>query len=332
MARKKKHEEHENHERWLVSYADFITLLFAFFVVMYAVSSVNEGKYRVLSDALLAAFRSPQKTLLPVQVGNPAKSPNADLMNGRQSPAVVRPKDLPIPETKRRKSVAGGAADPLSEIADKVEEQLSRLIDEDLIAVRHNDDFVEIEIKSKILFEPGGIEMTTKAKQVVIQLAEILRNFYNFIRVEGYTDTTPIKSTVYPSNWELSAARAAVVVRTFADNGVRPGQMAAMGYAQYQPVADNETEEGRNKNRRVSIIVMNQIDHAGLREELNVFGDQGADPSAMPKPKGWEPPVDVTSRPVTEQADVDIRPMMRLPRPIEIEVAPAITIEKGSGN
>ena len=327
MARKKKPEEHENHERWLVSYADFITLLFAFFVVMYAVSSVNEGKYRVLSDSLLAAFRSPQKTLLPVQIGNPAKAPKSDLMNTRQSPAVVRASRLPIPDEKRRKTVIGGQSDPLTELADRVEEQLSRLIDEDLIAVRHNDEFVEIEIKSKILFPRGGIFITPEAKETLVKLAEILRNFYNFIRVEGFTDNMPISSSsAFPSNWELSAARAAAVVRLFEEQGVRPGQMVAMGYGEFQPVADNATEEGRKLNRRVSIIVMNQIDYVGLREELSLYGDGDVDPTALP-PEGWQPPVDVTSRPVTDQGEVNIRSLMRLPQPAPVQVAPTIPIE-----
>ena len=102
MARKKKHEEHENHERWLVSYADFITLLFAFFVVMYSVSSVNEGKYRVLSDALVAAFRAPAKSMTPIQVGTVAKSPSGVQFSIRKSPAVVKTFDRPLPIAARQ--------------------------------------------------------------------------------------------------------------------------------------------------------------------------------------------------------------------------------------
>ena len=238
---------------------------------------------------------------------------------------------MPIPDDHRRKSVVGGASDPLSEIADQVEEQLSRLIDEDLIAVRHNDEFVEIEIKSKILFTRGGTIITNEARETVIKLAEILRNFYNFIRVEGFTDNTPISSTVFPSNWELSAARAGAVVRLFEQEGVRPGQMVAMGYGQFQPVADNSTEEGRTLNRRVSIVVLNQIDHVGLREELSLYGS-GEDPADArdTTPQGWQPPVDVTSRPVTDQGEIDVRTLMRIPKPNPITVTPGIRIEGGS--
>ena len=333
MARKKKPEEHENHERWLVSYADFITLLFAFFVVMYAVSSVNEGKYRVLSDALLAAFRSPQKTLTPIQMGNPAKAPKSDLMDTRQKPAVLGARDLPIPDTRRRKFVKGGGTDALSEIADRVEESLSRLIDEDLIAVRHNDEFVEIEIKTKVLFTKGGTILTKEAEETLIRLAEILRNFYNFIRVEGFTDNMPITSSIYPSNWELSAARAATVVRLFSDEGVRPGQMVAMGYGEFQPVADNTTLEGRIKNRRVSVVVLNQLDYTGLREELHLYSvSEGEDVDlSVLGTDGWQPPVDVTNRPVTDQGEIDIRSLMRIPRPAPVEVVPQVTpIDRGS--
>ncbi len=329
MARKKKPEEHENHERWLVSYADFITLLFAFFVVMYSVSSVNEGKYRVLSDSLMAAFRSSTKTLLPVQVGSAAKAPKAHSLDSRQAPVVVRAKNIPIPDTKRRKPAGLGGGDPLSEIADQVEVELSRLIDEDLIAVRYNEEFVEIEIKSKVLFPAGGTLLTDEAEEVLVRLAEILRNFYNFIRVEGFTDNVPIKSSIYPSNWELSAARAGAVVRLFAREGVRPGQMVAMGYGEFQPVADNSTPEGRNLNRRVSVIVMNQIDYVGLREELHLYSISEEGEVGRSSSSAWEPPIDVTNRPVTDQGNVDIRTIMRIPKPLPVEVVPEIRLDKG---
>ena len=204
MARKKKHEEPENHERWLVSYADFITLLFAFFVVMYSVSSVNEGKYRVLSDALLAAFRSPQKTLQPIQIGSSAKSPQSNNLDFRNAPNIIAAPNLPLPDISR-KNIGGGMENPLAELADRVEMALSRLIDEDLIAVRFEDKYVEIEIKSNILFPSGGTKLTLKAKKILTKLAKILRNYPNFVRVEGHTDNTAIRSKIYASNWVLSA-------------------------------------------------------------------------------------------------------------------------------
>ncbi len=346
MARKKKHEEHENHERWLVSYADFITLLFAFFVVMYSVSSVNEGKYRVLSDALLAAFRSPQKTLTPIQVGNPAKAPKAESMEINQVPSIVAARDLPRPDVTQGKKKGGAASSPLAEIADRAEEELARLIDEDLIAVRYNDDFAEIEIKSEILFPAGGTKLTDEAKMIIGRLARILRAVPNLIKVEGFTDNTAINSKIYPSNWELSAARSGAVVRLFADKRIDPTRMAAVGYGEFQPIADNATAEGRNRNRRVSIVVLNQTMMGELREDLVLASfpeDEASQPDLLNaeagedlpggeaalevqepvEEVGWKQPVDVTAQPVTDTgAVIDLSSPFQVITPMSLDVAP----------
>ena len=330
MARKKKHEEHENHERWLVSYADFITLLFAFFVVMYAVSSVNEGKYRVLSDSLLAAFRSPQKTLQPIQIGNPAKAPQTDNLGYRQTPNIIAAPDLPIPDIARKKLARGGAPAPMAEIAEKMEEVLSRLIDEDLISVRYEDDYVEIEIKSEILFPPGSIQVSAQAREIIDKIAIVLRNFPNIMRIEGFTDNTPLTSPFYKSNWVLSAARAGGVVERLESMGVRPSRMAAVGYGQYRPVADNATVEGRNKNRRVAIIVLNQTETAEIREELYLAStskDGRAYPPAVANESlSWKPPSDVTNFPVTETGLFPIiEAPVALTKPVRVNISPQIS-------
>lgn len=327
MARKKKHEEHENHERWLISYADFITLLFAFFVVMYSVSSVNEGKFRVLSDALLAAFRSPQKTLTPIQIGNPAKAPQTDHLGYRQTPNIISAPDLPLPDVGRKRQGMGGANAPLAEIADHVEQALARLIDEDLIAVRHDDDYVEIEIKSSVLFESGSTQLNEEARKIVDELGKILRNFPNIMRIEGFTDNTPVSGGVFSSNWVLSAARAASVVQQFEKNGVHPGRMSAVGYAEYRPIADNATPEGRFKNRRVSITVLNQTEANELREDLYLASTtkDGRPPRQGlgfgEELKGWTPPRDVTSDAVTPSGRFQI-----LDAPVSSIVPPPATV------
>lgn len=322
MARKKKHEEHENHERWLISYADFITLLFAFFVVMYSVSSVNEGKFRVLSDSLLAAFRSPPKTLTPIQVGNPAKAPQTDHLGYRQTPNIIAAPDLPLPDVGRRRQGMGGAAAPMAELADHVEQALARLIDEDLIAVRHDDDYVEIEIKSSLLFEAGSTKLTEDARKVVDALGKVLRNFPNIMRIEGFTDNTPISGGAFSSNWVLSAARAASVVQHLEQVGVHPGRMSAVGYGEYRPVADNGTPEGRFKNRRVNLVLLNQTEANEIREDLYLASTtkDGRPPrqglAYSEDAPGWTPPRDVTSDPITPTGRFDV-----LGSPIEL-IAP----------
>jgi len=268
MARKKAPEEHENHERWLVSYADFITLLFAFFVVMYSISSVNEGKYRVLSDSLVSAFRSSPKSLQPIQIGALSKAPVASTAQENvKNPALVK---LPKMFISQNKSQQGQIRDPLKEekyedgddlvalkkIADDVKEALASLVDQGLITVKQEALWVEVEIKDSVLFPSGSARLQDQAKPVLEKLAQVLSESENSIRVEGFTDNLPINTVVYPSNWELSAARASSVVRLFVKHGIAPNRLVAQGYGEHHPIADNNTPEGRSQNRRVVIVVL----------------------------------------------------------------------------
>jgi len=133
---------------------------------------------------------------------------------------------------------------------------MSDLIRQDLIAVRHSDLWVEVEIKTSILFPSGSSILQSAALPVLREIANILKDFQNPIRVEGFTDSVPINTVAFPSNWELSAGRAASVVHLFTNEGVDPRRMASIGFGEYRPVADNDTPEGRSKNRRVVIVVL----------------------------------------------------------------------------
>ncbi len=271
MARRKPVEEHENHERWLVSYADFITLLFAFFVVMYAVSSVNEGKYRVLSDSLTAAFRTPTRSLDPIQIGQVARTISSGEFPVDGDPTLialpipVTPDEIPNIESPLSRSGPGipengdvrGFEDPgIDEIADEITAAMGGLIKDDLIDVRRDERWLEVEIKSSILYPSGSARLAPAAFPMLEQLAEILAPFPNPIHVEGFTDNVPIHTATFLSNWELSAARAASVVHLFTDYGVAPERMAAIGYGEFKPIASNNTPEGRAKNRRVVLVIM----------------------------------------------------------------------------
>jgi len=236
MARKQPHEEHENHERWLVSYADFITLLFAFFVVMYSISSVNEGKYRVLSDSLTSAFRNAPSSLNPVQVGKPLRSPT-------QNSQLVE-----VPGTTELMN--------LQDIEHEMKDALDDLMEQDLATVTRGEDWVQVDIKTSVLFTSGKADLTAAAKPVLLKVAKVLERHPNPLQVEGFTDNVPINTRIFPSNWELSAARAASVVHLFARMGVKPEQMAAVGYGEFRPIADNKTADGRQRNRRVVVVVL----------------------------------------------------------------------------
>lgn len=254
MARKKKQEEHVNHERWLVSYADFITLLFAFFVVMYSISSVNEGKYRVLSDSISAAF-DPSEQGLPIKFNNPLKAPIIS-RQVKSSADTIDSSQGRNPSTNSGIEASKKDQINLAKISSLVEKGLSPLIDKKLIKINKNDLWLEIEIKSSILYSSGSAKLQSPAIPVLRKIAKIVAGFDNQVKVEGFTDNIPIDTDEFPSNWELSAGRAASVVHLFSRYGVKPQRMSAVGYAEFKPIAKNDTAKGRRKNRRVKIIVL----------------------------------------------------------------------------
>lgn len=266
MPRGRKQEEPENHERWMISYADFITLLFAFFVVMYSVSSVNEGKYRVLSQSMAAAFRSPEKSLQPIQIGNLMRMPPnpVDIPKVQRPPArkLVNLKFMPPPLSRPAPTgnqVLEAARKQVDTIAKEVEVALQQLISQGLVTVRRKRFWLEVEIQTNILFDSGSSQLSKQAVPILKRLGTILRDFPNPIQVEGFTDNVPINTLAFPSNWELSAARAATVVRLFAQYEVDPRRMASVGLGEYRPIVKNDTLEGRSKNRRVVIVVMAKV-------------------------------------------------------------------------
>ncbi|OBS09798.1 flagellar motor protein MotD [Acidihalobacter prosperus] len=274
MARRsrKKAAEHENLERWLVSYADFITLLFAFFVVMYAISSVNVGKYRVLSESLVAAFHNVPHSLDPIQVGKVAATGPPATTPMQNFPAPMEMKGLPqtmmpAPVLPPRQAAALRSAQaPDEQLANteaairamgkEIQRRLGNLIDQKLVSVNIHRLWIDIKINTDFLFSSGSIQMPSSATSIIKEVARALAPLPNRIQVEGFTDDIPIHSLEFPSNWELSAARAASVVRLMAEFGVAPQRMAAVGYGQYRPVASNATAAGRSQNRRVDLVVL----------------------------------------------------------------------------
>jgi len=269
--RRKKHEEHANHEAWAIPYADLLTLLLAFFVVMYAISSVNAGKYRVLSDSLFAAFRGAPRSLQPVQVGDKQVGTGADMnstivqqsqLEGRDqsriAPVPIATGTRPSGDTTANKlpAQAAAAAQALSKLADQVAEAMNQLVQKDLVTIRRNDFWIEVEMKTDILFPSGSARLADGAVSILEQLGSVLAPFPNPIRVEGHTDNKPIKTVLFSSNWELSAARAGSVVRVLANHGVDPSRLAVIGYGEQRPLKANDSAEGRNANRRVVIVIL----------------------------------------------------------------------------
>jgi len=274
MARRRRHhEEHGNHEAWAIPYADLMTLLLAFFVVMYAISSLNEGKYRVMADALTAAFGGAPRTINPVQVGNNQLQgsnwdrPSPIKSGAKSGPTAPSPSPDPtllpsmaaqmrMPVSLRNQDQLVRAQRQLDVVAAQLGQALAPLIDRKLISVRRSELWIEVEIHSDILFSTGSASLDQGARQTLALLAGVLQKTPNGVRVEGYTDNQPIATAQFPSNWELSAARAASVVHLFADQGLDPGRLAMVGYGEFRPRADNNSEAGRNANRRVVLIIL----------------------------------------------------------------------------
>ncbi len=259
MAKKHEHEDHVNHEAWAIPYGDLVTLLLAFFVVMYATSSVNEGKYKVLSDSLNAAFRGAPRTMEPISVGDKlAKTKGADTMAGIKPGQVIKLEADKNAEQTARQALADNAAlqGHLQKMSDDLESAMQELIDQEMIRIQRAPSWVEVEIKADILFPSGSAEIESSAMTVLDRIAVILAARPYPIRIEGHTDTRPIKTSQFPSNWELSAARAARIVRLFEGHGIASSRMVVAGMGENRPLADNSTEEGRNRNRRVTIVIL----------------------------------------------------------------------------
>lgn len=248
MARRKREEEHENHERWLVSYADFITLMFAFFVVMYAISQVNEGKYRVLSDTLASAFRvTPGNTSGALVAVNPS-APMPIAVPIRNVPPNVKT-DEKLQRSKER----------LRDMAKELSRVLAPLVREGQVRISEGALGITIDINANVLFAPGDARLGLDAVRALVAVAEILAPSDFPIIIEGHTDNTPISTAQFPSNWELSGVRASSVVRLFIDAGVDPRRLTATGYADQRPIADNATPEGKSRNRRVAIMIESKV-------------------------------------------------------------------------
>jgi chemotaxis protein MotB len=337
MARRHKHEEHQNHEAWAIPYGDLITLLLAFFVVMYAMSSVNEGKYRVLSDSLVAAFRGSPRTLEPIQVGEKQVGNGADMamsivkqaMLEGQPREMLEPMPIQVTDTMRQNSrqapdaayeaestQQSSAGIELESVAREVERAMEGLIEKELIVVRRHGLWVEVEIRTDILFPSGVATLSTQAEQVLQQLAQTLKPFPNPIRVEGHTDNRPISTKAFPSNWELSSARAASVVHLFSSAGIDPARLAVIGLGEHRPVQSNATAEGRNANRRVLLVIL-----SGNGMPEGNYADQRGLPESVPAP-----PSDLTMTEASPPAEAPVETTVDAATPTIDASAPVLTV------
>lgn len=229
MRRRTNLEPSINHERWLVSYADFVTLLFAFFVVMYSISQVSEQKYRELSETFNEAFMSSSSLA--------EKNLTSNKATVLSPPALVN----------------------MTSLREDILDSLSHIISRGHITLTGDESWTEIAVDAELIFDLGKAQINDEAKGIFLELADTLSSYDNAIAVAGHTDNLPINNTRFSNNWALSSARAVSVVHLLSSHGVKSQRLSAIGYGEFHPIASNNTAIGRSKNRRVVLRVNNVV-------------------------------------------------------------------------
>lgn len=257
--RKRRHEvEHDNVHRWLVSYADYMTLLFALFVVLYAMAMVNEKPFETATESIGRVFQSNKsetknkgegKDILPVN----SKKSNVNLYGD----AILEVDGPNILDGKKVLSniEQSDVGTQLESLEEKLHTALYDLIESGYAQLQVDGDWLEIELNSALLFPSGSASATNSAKAILTIIYDVIGDVTNFIRVRGYTDNQAIENEVFSSNWELSVVRATAILRVLEELTLNPARMAIEGYGQYYPNAENNTQDGRAKNRRVVIAI-----------------------------------------------------------------------------
>jgi chemotaxis protein MotB len=260
IRRKPIDDEDENPDRWLVSYADFITLLFAFFVVMYAVSSVNLSKYTALTNSMGTAFS-----------GNGAPNQQVKLIESKQNDDKSIIKPLPLSYLYQEKTKR--EHESMSKLGHEISDALAPMVVDGKIRVVQNNRGIRIDINDSLLFTSGSAELAPTAQQLIDQVIPIIKATTRLIQVEGHTDLTPIHNEFFYSNWELSAVRATTVVRMLNERGIDEKRLSAVGFGATQPLSSSDTAYALAKNRRVSIMILyesNLEEHQTLEIKPNL--------------------------------------------------------------
>jgi len=281
MTRRRKPAEHSNHERWLVSYADFITLLFAFFVVLYASSQADKGKMGQLGAAIEAAFQN-----MGVFQGQPAgnaASSGATRQSARQIPVILAPG-----ASKQNEQAEGTESRAeLRELQKTLEEALAPEIKRNEVALRIGPEGLVISLREVGFFDSGSAALRSQAQGAFARIADILRVTRCDLRIEGHTDNVPIHTSQFKSNWELSTARATEMIRQLIESyGFSPDRLSAAGFAEYHPAASNDNVNGRRLNRRIDVVVLGEPLASTLAtvNARSANGQLRANPAKVPSP------------------------------------------------
>ncbi|MGX5173515.1 OmpA family protein [Aliikangiella sp. IMCC44653] len=243
-------DDEQDTGRWLISYADFITLLFAFFVVMYSISQINESKYKLLTDSLVQAFDTPQRSLKPIQVGEVNRSLQPITGDNIEQPDIDQNE-----ESGSNDATNFASTEEFKDLENGLRESLGGLIEQELAQISSNSDWINISLRSGLLFPSGSDQLNEGADPLLAEVAQHLNTNQQLVLVHGHTDNIPINTEKFPSNWELSSARGVAVVRKLQNLDVNPARLSVEGHGEFKPVASNDTAENRTKNRRVVIAI-----------------------------------------------------------------------------
>lgn len=302
MAKKKHDEGHVNHERWLLTYADLITLLMIFFVVMYSMSSINEQKFTAMAEQLTIQMGGGKDVLLGDGgsgvingIENIVIAPNGQYGEGDGKGSSTGLKDststtsgvsinigtgATAGETTGEDTTGAGAtagengsqtgangtdgtttgtnAEKLQQIQSEIQQIISEAGLENQVSVTYEESGTIISLGDSLVFEKGSATVNEKSKKILLDFSKVLKDTTNYIRIEGFTDDLPIHTNQFASNWELASQRAINVVKNLIFNGVEPERISAVSYGEYRPSQPNNSEASREKNRRVTIVIINE--------------------------------------------------------------------------
>lgn len=264
MPRRRRPESDLRTDRWMISWADFVTLLFAFFVVMYGLSSVHEEKYRQLAQSLSEVFNAEGARRIISPEGGVGLLPERGLA------LDVPPTMVQAPDEQQTRAI--------EQVGERARTLLQQWIEDGSVQVTSNTLWITLELNASLLFDSGDALPVIEAEPLLQQVAAVITGGDNPVHVEGFTDNRPISTDRFPSNWELSASRAAAIVRLLQLQGIDPARMAAVGYGEYQPAYSNRTEEGRQRNRRLVIVIARD---ERVRRLVQAFGSQRVSEDAI---------------------------------------------------